>query len=156
MMYEIDVTDVIAVSTLVLTHPITRMVVRIVTTLGAIASIFTFFRESETGRKVFGFFLLGLCILATLTMGGCAQQATTFKGEHILTATADPISGVYCEQELEVLQASAKEKVRKLLGMDFDSDKLAYLVQGREKYDSCVVDYKADRIVVNPFNLIRD
>jgi hypothetical protein len=150
MMGVVPVTyyDAAFAASLILTHPIVKLVVRAVSTIGAISAILLLLRESVVARR---FAALAVVVLTMFLMVGCSTT-DEINGKVVATTRVAPISGVYCAETLHRYQDSLINRVK------FPDDPVSTEEFRRAAldYENCSTKHNADRVLVNPFNKIRD
>lgn len=144
--YEVSSVDLVVASAALVSHPISRLVVRVVGLAGALSSIVLLMRQSVTARYIA---LMLFATIGVLFITGCAPSHVSFKEVQTETREVAPVSGVYCHETLVDYQDAL---VSKLKCMDCEIPRFSELTR---LYDECVLKEKEDAIMLNPFNRIR-
>jgi hypothetical protein len=144
------VPEMVAALTLIITHPITRWVRSVMSTIADVAAITLLAKKS----KVFRYLLLGLVMsVCVFVLSGCSapKTITDDEGRVIQTNESSPVSGVYCYDEL----VTYRSLLVKALQCAEDCDMPEFAEAARD-YTSCAEEESSDRTILNPFNRIRD
>lgn len=148
--YTMGVPEMIAALTLIITHPITRWVRSVMSTVADVAAITLLAKKS----KVFRYFLVSLVgAVCIFVLSGCSapKTITDVDGRVIQTNESSPVGGVYCYDELVTYRAL----LVKALDCAEDCDMPEFAEAARD-YTSCAEAESSNRTILNPFNRIRD
>jgi hypothetical protein len=165
--YSEVIAGTIGLTTGVFIRRIISIVAKIIVITSSLIVLFKFFKEHP---MIFKSLIISIVILTSVfVLSSCSSNndisyRINTKGEVINELR--PLKGIFCEKELIEFRSKFNKFMTcaDMYSVGFVSNidspnchsMKAEVINSRKTYESCRLDHKADNIVSNPFNLIRD